>query len=483
MKKYGLTLLTIFAFPLITSAQAPSPSKYIQEYFTSESKEENVDYYERLIYRGCTVPKDKQEAVESDEMIYRADQIKKTLAENFSRSFSENPKIKEALEKDLDAIAQDSSCQKEGNSCRAKLVSTALYYFQNLRPDVPDCQGYTPQDPMGKKYIQICEIELKYRQTPLKHYSNNGLDARAKYTDILVDQLNRVTNKIFRDVIHMTREWKKKQEIKDNVYVHVCGYPQSGVVYQYPLRMNLYSDPVVGIDPSAPKPKPVEVKTPQECIEEKTTLYSEFVPTNFEEGRSTVGKDQIDPVKAKIMDFINSNPNMIVTDVSVISSSSKTPFTSIVNNKKVIDPKSDERNLALAGERSGFVSQVLDEMKASSSELSKINFNVKSELAGPDFSNADFELRKTSATSAGYSAKLKEMFESNKDLFASQALRKSSDELMDSKQFPTLYHAKFKPFQGFRITITGYVKEKMKCSDQSSSPGKSSPGAGKATKQ
>src|SRR5690606_5220358 len=129
---------------------------------------------------------------------------------------------------------------------------------------------------------------------------------------------------------------------------------------------------------------------------------------------------QIDPVKAKIMNFINSNPNMIVTDVSVISSSSRTPFTSIVNNKKVIDPKSDEKNMALAGQRSEFASQVLEEMKSSSSDLAKINFSVKSELAGPDFSPSDFELRKISSSSAGYSDKLKQMYESNKELFSSQ---------------------------------------------------------------
>lgn len=483
MKSYFLVFSLMAAFPMVTSAQAPAPSEYIQEYFTPESKEKNVNYFENLIYRGCRVPKAKQEAVESDEMVYRADQIKDTLSENFSRSFSENPKIKEAFEKDIDAIAKDSACQKEGNSCRAKLVSTALYYFQNLRPDVPGCQKYTPQDPMGKKYDQICEIEIKYRQTPLKYYSNNGLDARAKYTDILVNQLNKVTQNIFRDVIHMTREWKKKEEIKDNVYVHICGFPPSGVVYQYPLRVNLYGEPLMGADPSAPKIAKVEVKKPEECIEEKVTLFSEFVPTNFEEGRSTVGKDQIEPVKAKIMNFINSNPNMIVTDISVVSSSSKTPFTSIVNNKKVIDPKSDEKNLALANQRSGFASQVLDEMKASSSDLSKVNFNVKSELAGPDFSEEDFNLRKVSSTSVGYADKLKQIFESNKDVFATQALRKNPEELMDAKQFPTLYHAKFKPFQGFRITINGYVKEKMKCSEQSSSKGSSSGGKGSASKQ
>lgn len=497
-----------------------SAYSYGQVQMTQEEKDKIIQYNMGTVYQGCLSSFEKSTArsnqelreqldrelrldpVDTEELKKRVENIKTVASQYYSYALSKSPDLQKSFEEDLEKIAQNKECQEEGNYCRGELIATAKFYFDFMRPRDPDCADYDPskikeKDLMaiqsevassGMNYARtpskraLCHLEYSMKDQRLKRYDR--ADPRSRYAENTAQLANKALMDVQVYVLNISEgiDKKTKQELKSRE-VHICDPSKSkdSVLYSYPLEGVLYDQPyTLGISigkKEDPKPEP------KECIEEKTTLFSEFVPTNFEEGRSTVGKDQIDPVKAKIMNFINSNPNMIVTDVSVISSSSKTPFTSIINNKKVIDPKSDEKNLALAGERSGFASQVLDEMKASSSELSKINFSVKSELAGPDFSNADFELRKTSATSAGYSAKLKEMFESNKDLFASQALRKSSDELMDSKQFPTLYHAKFKPFQGFRITITGYVKEKMKCSDQSSSSGKSSPGAGKATKQ
>ena len=95
----------------------------------------------------------------------------------------------------------------------------------------------------------------------------------------------------------------------------------------------------------AQKPPPIP------CVEEKLTLYSEFVPVNFEEGRSTVGADQVGPVKAQIQNFIGANPNMIISEISVTSSSSRIPF---YISKGVIDPHSDRRNLDLAKQRADF---------------------------------------------------------------------------------------------------------------------------------
>ena len=190
---------------------------------------------------------------------------------------------------------------------------------------------------MTKGFDNNCEIELKYRNQSLKIYgqANGGMDARGIYTDQLIQQLNSVSDKIFRDVLHRTVAMpnKKKPEVKDPINLNICNSVPYGVVYNYPHRMNIYREPVSGIGPN--QVVKIEKKTaPPPCVEEKLSLYSEFVPLNFEEGRSTAGIDQIDPVKEKIKAFILANPNMIITDVSVTSISSRTPYYKTVQFSK-----------------------------------------------------------------------------------------------------------------------------------------------------
>ena len=36
---------------------------------------------------------------------------------------------------------------------------------------------------------------------------------------------------------------------------------------------------------------------------------------------------------------------------------------------------------------------------------------------------------------------------------------------MNESRFSNLYQAKYKPFQGFKINISGYKKDSMKCPD------------------
>lgn len=215
------------------------------------------------------------------------------------------------------------------------------------------------------------------------------------------------------------------------------------------------------------------------CVEEKITLLQEFVPTSFEE-RSTVGKDQIEPLRLKISEFLKSDPKLVPTDVMVVSSSAKLPFQVLVSGKRVSDPQSNSRNLSLAQDRARFTAQVLGEIQKSNSSYSKISFFSKSELSGPDFVEKDLNQRFVTKMTENYPAMVKELYKENKALYEKEALVKSPEELMDEQKFPNLYQAKYKPFQGFRLTISGYHKDKLKCSDKAS---EASPTKAKASKQ
>lgn len=465
-------------------AQAPAPRPEISSYYTDATKNKVIPDLQETIMNGCTNFLEKLPAIDPNELSYRVDQIKDTLDDRFSKSFKENPKIREALHKDLDAIGADKKCLAEGNDCLTKLVATSIYYFQNLRPDLEGCKDYVKHEPMTKGYDNQCEIELKYRNQSMRHYgrANGGMDARGVYTDALIQRLNGTTRKIFRDVLHQTvaSPTKRKAEIKHNFNLNICDTVASGVVYQYPLRENFYSEPFANVELNKAPEVVVEKKVPAPCVEEKLTLYSEFVPLNFEEGRSEVGIDQIQPVKAKIKAFIDANPTMIITDVSVTSSSSKTPFHVSVGGKKVIDPNSDARNMSLAQERARFASQSLNELKASNSSLASVNFSAAAVLAGPDFTPKDLNNRFVTKQSKDYAKQVKEIYEELKDSMNSEALIKSEKELMDESRFSNLYQVKYKPFQGFRVSISGYKKELMKCTDKpdAKTPAK----AGSATK-
>lgn len=421
-----------------------------QEYFTPENKKDGVKYFKDRIYRGCSDLKEKQDPVSPKDMAKIVSTTKKIVEENFSQAFVENPKVKAAFNKDMDSIAKDPLCQKEGNDCRARLMALSLYYYQTFRADIPDCKSYVKTPPMDKGYKQNCEIELKYRQSTLQgvQSSNYGMPGPGMYKKQLVGAKNNTTVELFNSIMQ-----------KDRVNLHICNSVQSGIVHQYALDIDDPGDYYVGLDPEYSPTKNI----PKECVDDKVTLFNEFVPTNFDEGRATVGHDQVEPVKGKIMNFIKSNPEMIVTDITVTSSSSKTPFHTTVAGKKVIDPMSNEKNLSLAKERASFAEKVLNDIKSSSSQLGAINFVTKAELAGPDFDPMDLNDRFVTRMTPGYLEKVESMYKKFQKEFKDQALKESAAELLDEKQFVNLYQAKYKPFQGFRINIKGFKKEEMKC--------------------
>jgi hypothetical protein len=458
-----LTLL-VLSFSLLASA-AEYVDPEMEAYFSDENKSQMISYLQKKLIKGCESPRQEMGALGDVELKYRVDSLKSLLEGRFSQSFAENPKIKEALLKDLDAIQKDPQCLQDGNDCRTRLVATSIYYYQHLRPDISGCKDYVSKANTQKGFDSLCEIEIKYRKENLSYYgkSNGGMDAKGTYTDQLVSEMNSITDKIQKDVLYVTLAppTKKKPEVKDMTRLYIC---EPGSMYVYNHKINLYNQPIADLEPGKIT-VPVEKEKPAPCVEEKMILYSEFVPLNFDEGRSTVGAEQLDPVKAKILKFMTSNPNMVITDISVVSSSSKTPFHKLVGGKKMIDPESNQKNLALAQERANFAQKALDEIKASRAELAKVKCETKPVLAGPDFVPTDLNNRFVTKMTPDYENKVKKMYEEFKDILNKDALIKSPEELLVEERFSNLYQVKYKPYQGFRINISGYKKESMKCGE------------------
>jgi hypothetical protein len=213
----------------------------------------------------------------------------------------------------------------------------------------------------------------------------------------------------------------------------------------------------------------------EECVDTKMILFSEFVPTNFDEGRSTLGLDQVEPVKEKIFNFIKSHPEMKVTDVEVFSGSSQAPFYITLNGKTVINPKSDDEGKRLAEARASDAKTVLGKMKSSSEAFASLNIVTSFNLAGPKFERLDLNNRWVTKMTPKYTQRVEALYEKYADLYKEQALISSAKYLLDENKFGNLFLAKYKPFEGFRITIKGHIIEEMKCQVSSSKPTPTTP--------
>lgn len=455
---------------------------HAQEYFSAEGRANELARMEEKMLEGCTVKLNEQPAITSAEMKYNAVGIKNFLSQFFSQSFNENPNIKEALDQELDSLSADPSCETKGNTCRTRLAAVALYYIQKLRPDVPGCES-------GSGAINSggfdCSSEKKYRKKVLSNfgYSNGGMNQEKLYTEILTKQLNEATSVILDQTLSVTTFKEKKKGVErtlDTSKKAICGQTTNGAPnYEYKLKFNLSNQPFTGVDLNKPpeeiKPpsedkKIVVEKKPEPCVEDIKVLYNEFVPLNFEEGSATVKSSEVKPVKQKIEDFISSHSSMVITHIDVTSSSSKTPFYKLENGKKVYDKKySNEKNLALARSRAGFAETALSSIKANHSELSEAQYSTQGDIYGPEFDENDLSDRNISSKSSQYKALAEKIFAKYKDQLAKEAMIKSANELLDSNRFKNLYEAKYKPYQGFKIVISGYSKESRKCGDKEKS--------------
>lgn len=412
-------------------------------YFSQENKKLGLAFYKKQIYEGCTSPKKIMDPISLDEMKKKSIQVLKYVNEDFSKAFTENPLVKVALIKDLDALTRDSNCQRPGNDCRARLLGLSMFYFQRLRPDISGCQKYTPG---SSPHSEQCEIELKFRTKNLKTVPKNyGAYGIGTYKEELKVTKNNTIRRIFNEVMY-----------KDKVNLHVC---EDDSNYKYAMNINDSGEYLEGLDPENDPNRQV----PIECKEDKDSLAQFFIPTDFE-NRTTVGEDQVMPLKNKIQEFLKMNSELIVTEIQIVASSSKTPFYLIQNGKKLIDPKSREKNLTLAQERAFFAKKVLSKLKASDSQFAKINLDFKAALSGPEFEPINLNERFVTRMTPGYLERIEALYEKHKKEFQDKALKSSAMDLLDEKQFTNLYQAKFKPFQGYRLSFWGYKKEAMKCS-------------------
>jgi hypothetical protein len=436
----SLTLVGFFIWPLLALAQ--------QSYFTPENKAEAFRYFKDKVYRGCSELKVKQDPVSKEDLSLIIDFTKKMVEKSFARAFEENPKVKAAFHKDLDELESDSTCQLSDNHCRARLLSLALYYSQTFRIDLPNCQS--SQSAARDSNRAHCEVEKKYRTRDLTslHGSNYGQPGPATYKNQLIKLKNEFAADLFTLIM---------QKDKENIYI--CNSVQRGQVHHYALELDEPGGYFVGLDPNFRPEKDSILR----CQEEIKILSGEFLRGNFDEDRSTVGQDQIEPLRIKISQYFRSHPDEAVTEVIVTASSSKTPFYTTVAGKKIIDPKSDELNLQIATERAKFAKKLLDEIKASNSAYKDIIFTARAELAGPDFSPSDLNDRFVTKMSPGYMERVDSFYRKSEKLFQEKVFMTSTSDLLNEREFVNFYQVKFKPFHGLSLVFRGFKKDESRC--------------------
>ncbi len=494
--------------------------------WSREQKSKEIVYHINKAYVGClssyeqSTSKDpnaqilkeiRREPISVQDMRDHVDRTKETIQNFYQNSLDKNPELAKELMADLEAIATDKRCQSSGNDCRTTLVATAKFYMDRMRPSLPGCEldklkpkqlekveaylqsaSYNSQASLDGYHEAQCLLEKKYQDQPhldadikqamLSSFSvgQKRPNLAARYMWMTVDMNNYAFGEIQMDILYKTVRLDKDNNPVKSTEVHICDPAKSmdSTTYQSPLKVLVFKEPYI----TAPAPKAqkiVEIKPePKECIE--TYEKSKFVPGNFDEGRSDVGLDQAAKLMKEVEDFMNSTDKDIkITDITVYSSSSRTPFSIEVNGKRVIDPESDNRNLALAAQRAASASKILEDVQKTSSALAGINFQVKSELAGPAFEMTDAKLKSlknTGSQGSEYYSKVVELFNANTEMYKTQAVCEDPKDLLDAAKYPSLYHAKFKPFQGYRIVISGHYTKSLKCGDFLPGAAKSSKG-------
>lgn len=425
-----------------------------QEYFSDYNKEQGLIYFKKKIYNGCVALKEKQEPVTAQELKEKGELVVKQVNHIFSKAFKENPKVQKAFEAEVKKLSESSRCQRYGNDCRASLVGTAMYYMQQLRPDIEGCSR------LGSESDKRCEVEEKYRKASLEgvrtHY---GAIGPGSYKKELIATKNNALMDIFNTVM-------KKD--KDNL--HICDEVLSGLPYRYALDFEEEGEFNQGIDPDYNPNK----KILKDCTDPKKSLYQEFYPTSLD-NRSYAGADLVAPIKLKIEEFIKSHPEMLITDVSVVVLASHHPHIEMINGKKGINPESTKKSLAQASEKLMFVQQALQEIEKSNTQFTHIKFHSQAKISGPEFKRTDLNDRFVTKMTPGYFERVKRLFEENKEEFKKDALIDSHTDLVDERKFTNLYQAKFKPFEGFRVEISGHVKSEMKCSSETKTPEQKKP--------
>lgn len=205
----------------------------------------------------------------------------------------------------------------------------------------------------------------------------------------------------------------------------------------------------------------------KECVDPKQTLLKEFHLVDFDQ-RFMVGGSQTDPLKEKILSVLK-NPDYQVSDIEILIMTPKTPHFKKVKDKlgrekTEIDPESSKKNLQLVRDRSEFVAKMLKEFK--------LPFEAKAVVTGPEFDKKDLNLRFVTRMTPSFLDQLEAIYRDNEKIFKEDALVESWADLI-KPEYSNLYLAKFNPFLGFKVKVSGYKKSELKCLDKSVPSGSS----------
>lgn len=424
------------------------------EYFSPQSKREFLIYFKHRLYAGCSDLKAPQTPISPKDMAEMVQKTKITVLKTFGQAFKENPDLKNAYLKELDVLSKDVSCQRDANDCRSRILGLSIFYFHQLRADIPNCEAYVTQPESSDRYNINCEGELRYRKRSLEgiHGNQYGNLGPGNYKKQLLALKNQLTKDLFDFVVR-----------EDKNHLHICNPVREGVLdYKYTLDTEEPGEYVQNLDPVYDPRKALA-----ECKENSKVLFQEMIHAHFDDNRNTVGRDQFDTIKSKILNFLKDNPELVATEVTVESLSSRTPYYVEVAGKKVIDQNSDEKNLKVVQDRASFGKSMLEEIRTSSSLYNTIKFESIAKLAGPEFSKTDLNERFVTKMSPGYYERIEALYNKHQKLYKKEANISTDGDLLSEEKYSNLYQAKFKPFHGFKIIIKGLEKNNLKCSSTS----------------
>lgn len=425
------------------------------DYFSPQSKREFLLSFKHRLYAGCSDLKAPQVPVSNQEMSRLTQKTKILVLNAFKKSFKENPELLTGYVRDLDDLAKDVSCQRDANDCRSRILGLSIFYYHQLRADIPQCENYQSQTESSEKFNINCVGELNYRKRSLSgiHGNQYGNSGPGNYKKKILALKNQVTKDIFDIVIR-----------EDKNQLHICNPVRQGVLdYTYTLETDEPGEFVENLDPVYDPRKALS----DECKEDSKILMEEMVLGYFDDNRNTVGRDQFDGIKKNILTFLKEKPQFIATDVSLLSLSSRTPYYVEIAGKKVISPDSDGKNLKVVQDRASFGQSMLEEIRESSTLYKTIQFESKGELAGPAFSPVDLNERFVTKMTPGYHERIEALYNKHQELFNKEAKVSTYGDLLSDEKFSNLYQAKFKPFHGIKIIIKGIEKNNLKCGNKS----------------
>jgi hypothetical protein len=187
-------------------------------------------------------------------------------------------------------------------------------------------------------------------------------------------------------------------------------------------------------------------------------IFKKFIPTAFGIRSRTIDRKDADAVIKEIKNFKLAEPLAKISRIDILT------CTSDYNLPQTIIPNRKEEHVQLAKERNEMVQKAL---------INAYPYAVvaESKLCGPRFKTADLNDRFITKQSGPlFASKLNELHNSAEftQSLKEEALIDDSATLVDAYSSPFL--AKYKPFQGIRLSIWGELKESKEAEKPKASP-------------